>query len=227
MHPQCTTKRCPRCERSDVEFGRNKNEPDGLSVWCKACKREDMRQRYQADPEMRRKAQERAREQRSRLDTHSPEYLAKYREYSRRYAQSDRGKATNRAKIKRLRQTNPAIRAYYAGYEKRRREIDPAFLGRWRFYKRQKNHQRRAQVAAAGAMYTRDEWDRLCAFYDHRCLCCGKRRVLTVDHVVPVTKGGSNLIQNLQPLCRPCNSRKNDQTIDYRPTLPPWLESGD
>lgn len=223
MYPHDTTKRCPRCKRSDVPFGRNKNESDGLSVWCKPCKRDDMRQRYAADPEMRRKAQERAQEQRSRLDTHSPEYLAKYREYSRRYSQTPRGKETNRLRSRRYYHTNPTVRAYHDQYEKRRRETDPAFRERWRFYKRQKNHQRRAQVTANGAMYTQAEWDRLCAFYNHRCLCCGKRRPLTVDHVVPVTKGGSNLIQNLQPLCRPCNSRKSDQTIDYRPTLPPWL----
>lgn len=219
-------KRCPRCNQTGVAFGRNKTEPDGLSVWCKACKRDDMRQRYQASPEMRAAAQERARKQRARLDLHSPEYQAKAREYSRRYSQTARGRETNRLRASRQYHTSPHIRTYHDQYEKRRREIDPEFRARWRFYKRQKNHQRRAVVAAAGVMYTRAEWDRLCAFYDHRCLCCGKRRPLTVDHVVPVTKGGSNLIQNLQPLCRSCNSRKNDQTIDYRPSLPPWMEDG-
>jgi 5-methylcytosine-specific restriction endonuclease McrA len=226
MPPQSITKRCPRCGRSDVEFGRNKNEPDGLSVWCKPCKREAMNQRYASDPEVRRKAQERAHEQRQRLDTHSPEYLAKAREYSRRHSQTEKGKEANRKRANRNYHTNPAKRAYQDGYEKQRREKDPSFLERWRFYKRQKNHQRRAQVAAAGEMYTQAEWDRLCAYYDHRCLCCGNRRPLTVDHVVPVTKGGSNLIQNLQPLCRSCNSKKNDRAIDYRPSLPHWMESG-
>lgn len=42
-------------------------------------------------------------------------------------------------------------------------------------------------------------------------VCQGCRRgdvVLTIDHIVPVSKGGTNHITNLQPLCRSCNSSK-------------------
>jgi 5-methylcytosine-specific restriction endonuclease McrA len=38
-------------------------------------------------------------------------------------------------------------------------------------------------------------------------LCCGEAKPLTVDHVVPVSKGGSNDISNIQPLCLECNDR--------------------
>jgi len=31
-----------------------------------------------------------------------------------------------------------------------------------------------------------------------------------------VTRGGSNDVSNLQPLCRPCNSKKHTRTVDYR-----------
>lgn len=43
---------------------------------------------------------------------------------------------------------------------------------------------------------------------DFRCLHCGTRRLLTVDHIVPKVAGGSNDLSNLQTLCRSCNSRK-------------------
>lgn len=65
--------------------------------------------------------------------------------------------------------------------------------------------------------FTQKEWDQLLETYDHKCLSCKKDDVLlTQDHVVPLSKGGPNTIDNIQPLCGPCNSRKGTKTIDYR-----------
>ena len=44
---------------------------------------------------------------------------------------------------------------------------------------------------------------------DHyTCQHCGARKGLTVDHIVPVSKGGTNDPDNLRTLCGPCNSSK-------------------
>lgn len=78
---------------------------------------------------------------------------------------------------------------------------------------------RRQRVAAAGRPYTGAEWEVLKAQYNYRCLQCGRSEpdiTLTFDHVVPLTKGGTNDITNGQPLCGPCNSRKHTQVIDLR-----------
>lgn len=79
-------------------------------------------------------------------------------------------------------------------------------------------HRRRVARANAAGSFTAAEWKALVEHYDHKCLCCGRSDIpMHVDHVIPLSKGGSNNIDNLQPLCKSCNSRKRDKTIDYRP----------
>lgn len=48
------------------------------------------------------------------------------------------------------------------------------------------------------------------------CLCCGRGESLTIDHVIPMSKGGDNVVGNLQVLCFKCNSAKGDNSTDYR-----------
>lgn len=69
--------------------------------------------------------------------------------------------------------------------------------------------------------FTQAEWNGLLDKYGHICLSCRRDDIpLTQDHVIPLSKGGSNTIENIQPLCGPCNSSKHTKTIDYRPSSP-------
>jgi 5-methylcytosine-specific restriction endonuclease McrA len=45
----------------------------------------------------------------------------------------------------------------------------------------------------------------------HRCQYCGSERHLTVDHVVPRSKGGPDTWDNLVTSCAPCNRKKGDR----------------
>jgi len=46
----------------------------------------------------------------------------------------------------------------------------------------------------------------------HTCQYCGSTRQLTLDHVVPVSKGGRHTWDNVVTACEPCNNHKGDRT---------------
>lgn len=51
----------------------------------------------------------------------------------------------------------------------------------------------------------------------HVCLYCGVElpdRLLTRDHVVPLSKGGADVWENVVTACRACNQRKDDRLLD-------------
>lgn len=55
----------------------------------------------------------------------------------------------------------------------------------------------------------RQIWER----QHEKCAYCGTRRQLkhmTVDHIIPFSKGGTDDIENLQCTCKMCNRLKND-----------------
>jgi hypothetical protein len=95
-----------------------------------------------------------------------------------------------------------------------------------RYYKRErarllaKQHARRAAFWQRLQDFTGQQWLELCEQYGNRCLCCGEVKPLTVDHVVPLSQGGTNHISNIQPLCKKCNRAKWYRFIDYRPKEP-------
>ena len=51
------------------------------------------------------------------------------------------------------------------------------------------------------AVFARDGW---------ACQYCGARANLTVDHVIPRSKGGASTWENIVASCAPCNRRKAD-----------------
>jgi 5-methylcytosine-specific restriction endonuclease McrA len=78
--------------------------------------------------------------------------------------------------------------------------------------------QRRAYFAKRRALIAK-EWRELKDKYSHTCLKCGRSEPsikLTPDHVVPLSLGGSNGIDNIQPLCWGCNAAKQARYVDYR-----------
>lgn len=80
----------------------------------------------------------------------------------------------------------------------------------------------RANKDGDGGEFTAGQWAGLRSATDYTCLRCGKKEPeisLTVDHIIPISKGGSSEISNIQPLCGPCNAAKQTDSTDYRTPL--------
>jgi hypothetical protein len=83
--------------------------------------------------------------------------------------------------------------------------VIPAPLGRAQMTR----HAYDVSTALRQAIFDRD---------GHECLSCRTHEKLSIDHIIPLAKGGDNSFENLQTLCTSCNSAKGDTTKDYRKT---------
>lgn len=83
--------------------------------------------------------------------------------------------------------------------------------------RRAKRARRRARENDASGTYTWGEVTKLWISIGKACAYCheGKRNdEIEPDHVVPLSRGGSNSITNVVPACHPCNGDKRDLTLD-------------
>jgi hypothetical protein len=72
--------------------------------------------------------------------------------------------------------------------------------------------------ATVGRGVTDSEWRAIKLRFDNRCACCRRpasERRLTMDHIVPLSKGGSHQPENIQPLCLLCNQVKHVRILAF------------
>lgn len=145
-------------------------------------------------------------------------FAAKNREHQSEYRNKNREKLALRYKAK-LEAMSSEEREEYRARKKaihnKRRDTNPELYLAQNLLR---SHVRRARMREAGIVYMppKNLITQMYKFYGKSCLKCGSIQQIEVDHIVPITKGGSCEFDNLQPLCKICNMKKFQQTIDYR-----------
>ena len=191
-HPEL---RAPRNARARAEYAANpelraKKRASERHPEKRAKKNSRGRVRYAARPEER--ARKRLMEKILRASKKpSQAALAKRRATNR--AWRERNAAKVRANNKRYQQANPEKAAAH-------------------------NRKHRAMKMGMPGGHTEAEWCELKKRFRNRCVCCGEKKPLQRDHVIPVGQpGATDNIVNIQPLCSPCNTRKrNFHSVDFR-----------
>jgi len=77
--------------------------------------------------------------------------------------------------------------------------------------KKRRDYARRRGAIVPHRPLTANDWIEIQERNNHRCYYCGARTTLTMDHVIPVSKGGLHVKENVVPACRTCNSKKNNK----------------
>lgn len=155
---------------------------------------------------------------------HSREWIRNKRKktnnkYDKEYRKSNRVKCIERT-VRWQRKNRKRFLDYHKSYYRKNKVKRIAYGRAWGQQNpdklRIKSSKRRTAKTKAGGSFTVEQWKILCNKHDSKCLCCGKKKKLTADHVIPVSKGGTSNIDNIQPLCLSCNSKKGTKIIDFR-----------
>lgn len=187
-------KRCTKCgeEKPLEDFPvRNDHSLDGRHTECRDCrrayKRKWMQAKRKANPEWAREVDKRWREE-------NPEAA---RARDRRFKEKNGDLIRQRNRERRRANPEPA-RASHARWRERNREQELLRLANRRALLRNATDETKAFI---GELLSRP------------CDYCGATENITIDHVVPLSRGGKHEADNLAPACLSCNSSKNDRLL--------------
>ena len=205
-------KTCRGCGRdlpaSAFYLHRSKRDGTRLRPTCKECVTASNAAYRARNPEVVKRAQSnyRLRNQEKRRAATAAWIAANsqhVRAYARQYRAENAGRRSTVMAAWRAREKD-SVRAYAAAYRKANRTRLAEAESRRRVAKRD------------NGVFVITDRD-LATLFAGSCSACGTRESLTIDHLIPIVRGGRHSIGNLQLLCGSCNSSKRAQLpIEFR-----------
>jgi 5-methylcytosine-specific restriction endonuclease McrA len=196
-------KTCARCktEKHIDQFGKDKNRKDGLNKYCKKC----VSDRYLED-----KVANNARSKsyylanRERLNAINRDNYYKHieeaREYKRKYYHAHRAEI-----IKYNTDWIKNNKDKYKRYAKKNRATHLSLRA---------EHEQRRRARKRNATVEKVNRDDIIKRDKSTCQICGKllsKKEITLDHIIPLSRGGEHSKSNLQVACNSCNCKKSSK----------------
>lgn len=198
--PQAPFKTCSTCKQEQPieNFSKDRTQPTGVNYQCKSCRSKINLKSY--------------RQEKLEVDTHQICTLCHIEKEIDEFYKDARGRngRFTRCKECHIKTTivnnkkNPQSRRHAV---KRWKEKNPDKI---RVF--DSNAKARRRLAEQKEFSTKD-WKSLIERYEGCCAYCGCSGVMTMDHVVPLTRGGRHSVGNIVPACHSCNSSKNNRFI--------------
>ena len=148
-----------------------------------------------------------------------PEWRKKERAWRLKYKQNHPKKDREyylkiRASPERYRKLLGRIRSWISANKAKSRAWQKRWDAEHPEKRRTKNRKRRAFHAQATGTHELSQWLARVDLYGWRCFYCRRELsigTLTMDHRIPLSRGGSHWPANLVPACKGCNSGKRDR----------------
>ncbi len=195
---------CTKCksEKPKTEFSKDSSRKDGLQGNCKACKADH----YAANRERicARNSEWHALNK-ERVSSHKAEYRALNKSRIKDYYIANKQRILARQldySAKNKYRIAERMSAYYAE--------NPDKFSEYRSNRRSRKLNAEGKHTAADVRKIFDHQRGLCANCQSKLIKAGNGK-FHVDHIVPLSKGGTNWPSNLQCLCPECNLRKSSK----------------
>ena len=200
---------CSNCHKKlDIDvFSKHFECSDGHLGQCKFCINEKQKIRYKNNPQ---KYLNRSKKWRKE----NPE---KSNQQRQRWASKNREKSNaikTKWRINNLEKSNECSKNWRINNPEKMnangRKWRKENYEKWSLINRRNQYKRRLAIGR----FTNEEWLRILKKHDNSCAQCGTKEKITIDHIIPISKGGANWANNLQPLCLHCNVKKYNKVIE-------------
>lgn len=185
---------CSKCGEAKplAAFCKDKTRPDGHFPWCRECKTAIRKAKYA---------------EAARLSTQR--WRAANKDYIRTKARECYYPNRNRAKLA------ANNRRYQERHPERVLATKRSWCARNPAKSAEYDSRRRAHMLAVEVNdFTAAQWQETLAYFSHACAYCLRTDVpLTIEHMTPVSRGGSHTASNIIPACKSCNCSKHARTV--------------